>query len=402
MSNLASWMAAWSEPANLWYAKRLSGNDTLANGTHQAGPYIPREVLFHVLPDLDRPSVENPDAWFPLQIDSHDDSPRTVRAVWYNNALRDGTRNEARVTNFGGNASALLDPDSTGALTVFVFVGGASSQTAECRVWVCRSEFEEDLLEERLGPVEPGRWLTWSQMGGVPKAGPKLAGSCELAEDEVPRAWLSAFPSGAELVAKAIEMRPESHRGPDERLLRRRDCEFEVFLSVEQAVEMPNIRAGFSSVGDFVDRAQTILQRRKARAGRSLELHTKQVFIEEGLREGRDFDYEAVSDPGRRPDFLFPSQASYQDPTFPSERLRMLAVKTTCRDRWRQVLNEADRISTKHLFTLQEGVSEGQIQEMSDSGVQLVVPSRLLTSYPKTLRSELVALDDFIDEVKRA
>jgi hypothetical protein len=55
----------------------------------------------------------------------------------------------------------------------------------------------------------------------------------------------------------------------------------------------------------------------------------------------------------------------------------MLAAKTTCKDRWRQILNEADRIPAKHLLTLQEGVSEGQFREMNDAGVRLVVPRAL-------------------------
>ena len=32
----------------------------------------------------------------------------------------------------------------------------------------------------------------------------------------------------------------------------------------------------------------------------------------------------------------------------------MLAVKTTCKDPWRQILTEADHIGTKHLLTQQE------------------------------------------------
>ena len=70
-----------------------------------------------------------------------------------------------------------------------------------------------------------------------------------------------------------------------------------------------------------------------------------------------------------------PPKADYQDPGFPATRLRMLAVKTTCKDRWRQVLNEAARIPAKHLLTLQEGVSENQFREMTESGVRLVVPN---------------------------
>lgn len=52
----------------------------------------------------------------------------------------------------------------------------------------------------------------------------------------------------------------------------------------------------------------------------------------------------------------------------------MLGAKTTCKDRWCQVLNEADRIPNKHLFTLQRGVTRNQLQEMKDEHLTLVVP----------------------------
>jgi hypothetical protein len=78
----------------------------------------------------------------------------------------------------------------------------------------------------------------------------------------------------------------------------------------------------------------------------------------------------------------------------------MLAVKTTCRDRWRQVLNEADRVATKHLLTLQEGVSEAQHKEMREAGVVLVVPRGLHGSYPKAVRPHLMTLESFIGDVR--
>lgn len=74
----------------------------------------------------------------------------------------------------------------------------------------------------------------------------------------------------------------------------------------------------------------------------------------------------------------------------------MLAVKTTCKDRWRQVLNEADRIKSIHLFTLQEGVSPAQFREMKQAGITLVVPSALHKKYPDAIRSELMSLGGFI------
>jgi hypothetical protein len=78
----------------------------------------------------------------------------------------------------------------------------------------------------------------------------------------------------------------------------------------------------------------------------------------------------------------------------------MLAAKTTCKDRWRQVINEADRIETKHLLTLQEGVSEGQFKEMQDAKVQLVVPEELHKSFPKEVQPHLMTLESFLADIR--
>ena len=401
--DIVEWLDEHSGAGVVWYVKRLSGNDTLANRTHQAGPYIPKEFLFGIYPSLNRRTEKNPDVRFDLYVDSHADH-RRVRAVWYNNKLHDnpaGGRNETRLTGFGGGASALLDPESTGALTVFAFRPLAAPEVPDCHVWVCRHETEEDLVEDRVGPVEPGKWLVWppSQLSLLAVT-PAPRTSCWLDDTDIPPAWRTGFPSGAEIIRKAVELRSDASLDPDRRLLRRRECEFEIFRSVEQAVELPNIIAGFTTVDGFVARAQTILQRRKARSGRSLELHTREIFIEERLIEGTQFVHQPVSEDGKTPDFLFPSIAAYRDPTFPADQLRMLAVKTTCKDRWRQILNEADRIPAKHLLTLQEGVSETQFAEMTNAGVQLVVPAGLTDRFPKAVQPHLQSLESFIGDLR--
>lgn len=402
--DVSDWMNEVARSETVWYIKRLSGNDTLANGAHQAGPYVPKEFLFGILPRLNRPDEDNPDAWFEMYIDSHADC-RRVRAVWYNNRLRGGTRNEARITQLGGTNSALLDPESTGALAVFAFLINGSGEVESCHVWVCRNATEEDLVEDRVGPVEPGRWTVWrpQREGGqamreVPES--ERRGSCWLCAEEVPADWLERFPTGLEIINKAINMCPEGGVAVDRRLLRRRECEYELFRSVEEAVELPRIREGFASIDDFIARAQTILQRRKSRAGLSLELHTRAIFIEEGLKQDEDFSYDCESEAGKRPDFIFPSQAAYRNTNFSADRLRMLAVKTTCKDRWRQILNEADRIETKHLFTLQEGVSERQFQEMVQASVKLVVPEPLIARYPRNVQPELQTLESFMADIR--
>ena len=85
---------------------------------------------------------------------------------------------------------------------------------------------------------------------------------------------------------------------------------------------------------------------------------------------------------------------------FPAHKLRMLAAKTTCKDRWRQVINEAERIETKHLLTLQEGISVGQFKEMTEAKVQLVVPLPLVQAYPKSVQPHLQTLAGFIAELQ--
>lgn len=403
MMELGDWLNEYSGHRYVWYVKRLSGNDTLANDTNQAGPYIPKELLFDVIPGLDLIDVENPDRWFDVYIDSHADY-RQIRAVYYNSKRykkQKNGRDETRLTNWGGSESALLDPDSTGALTIFAFERDPG-ETPACHVWVCRHETEEDLVEDRIGPVEPGKSFI-QPIGGVIRASlftAQVRASCWLAPSEIPAAWLTKFPTGAEIIAKAAEL--QSHDGlvPDKRLMERRACEYEIFRSIEHAIELPLIMEGFADIDSFIARAQTILQRRKSRAGRSLELHARQIFTEEKLVEGVDFSHQPKSEAGKRPDFLFPSEAAYKDSEFPKEKLRMLAVKTTMKDRWRQILNEAGRIEHKHLLTLQEGVSEAQFREMVEAKVTLVVPQPIIGSFPKSVQPHLQTLESFIGDMR--
>lgn len=403
MISLPDWISEFAKPDHVWYLKRLSANDTLANGANQAGPYFPKDLLFRVLAGLNNREVENPRVQIEAFVDSGTEA-RTVTAIWYNNRYSGGTRDETRVTGWGGGTSALLDPDSTGALAAFVFENGAlNSGATSLHVWVCNAhDYQHEMFEDLVGPVDPGKSVIWRPGQATSlftRALPRS--SCALTTAEMPPHWLEKFPSASEIVARAVEMRPLQSETSDDRLTRRRQCEFEIFRSVEEALEGPRVAAGFGSLDEFLVLAQTILQRRKSRSGRSLELHAKAIFLEEGLAEARQFSHGATSEGDKKPDFLFPSADAYQDPGFPAERLRMLAAKTTARDRWRQVLNEADRVGVKHLLTLQEGVSENQFAEMRSARLRLVVPAGLVGKYPQSIQPELLTLDQFIAEVRR-
>jgi hypothetical protein len=181
--------------------------------------------------------------------------------------------------------------------------------------------------------------------------------------------------------------------------MQRRDCEYEMFQSVEEATFLPRLIPGFTSISSFTTLAQSILQSRKSRAGNSLELHARQIFEESGLKRDQQFSHKPKID--GNPDFIFPSKAAYSDSDFPVAGLRMLAAKTTCKDRWRQVTKEAKRLTERHLLTLQAGVTESQFAEMAEAGVRLVVPTALHNAYPSKVRTKLISFEKFIRGVKK-
>lgn len=78
----------------------------------------------------------------------------------------------------------------------------------------------------------------------------------------------------------------------------------------------------------------------------------------------------------------------------------MLGVKSTCKDRWRQVLSEADRIEKKHLLTLEAAISTNQTDEMKSKQLQLVVPEKIHKSFTKNQQEWLLDIQTFIETVK--
>lgn len=79
-----------------------------------------------------------------------------------------------------------------------------------------------------------------------------------------------------------------------------------------------------------------------------------------------------------------------------------LAAKTTCKDRWRQILNEADRLrdKNKYLCTLQQGISSSQMDEMQSEKVVLVLPKQYISTFPTDRRDRIWTISKFVDYVK--
>lgn len=141
---------------------------------------------------------------------------------------------------------------------------------------------------------------------------------------------------------------------------------------------------------------QSALQRRKSRAGSALENHLELVFAAHGVTYTRT----GVTESRLKPDFIFPGISHYHDSAFPPARLTMLASKTTSKDRWRQILNEAARIPDKHLITLEPRISENQTKEMQIERVQLVVPAPIHETYTAAQQAWLIDMDGFLSTVR--
>jgi hypothetical protein len=169
-----------------------------------------------------------------------------------------------------------------------------------------------------------------------------------------------------------------------------------LFRALERSIVKEKLVSGFSEVDEFISFSLSVQNRRKSRVGHALENHLSAIFDANVLR----YERGARTENNSRPDFLFPGSKEYHNPAIASPPLRMLGAKTTCKDRWRQVLAEAARIPEKHLFTLETAISENQIREMNIASLVLVSTPTVLATYPVYQDRKTMSLNDFIKLVK--
>lgn len=184
---------------------------------------------------------------------------------------------------------------------------------------------------------------------------------------------------------------------PDEVVIAWMEREEILFRTLERHLIGDRLREGFGDdVDAFISFSLSVQNRRKSRAGSAFENHLEFMFVQRGIHYSRT----PVTEGRSKPDFLFPGKAQYQDQSFPSALLTMLGVKSSCKDRWRQILSEADRVNFKHLLTLEPGISENQTAEMQAKNVQLVLPQRIHDSYTAKQRAWVMTVAGFVNLVE--
>ena len=368
------------------WCRFITGNDTGTTGSHQAGFYIPKcasELLF------DKPGQKGENKEKTVQIKWQDDFTTESCMKYYGQ----GTRNEYRITRFGRGFPFLQD-DNVGDLLVI-----AKFTEEDYKGYVLSSDEDIDgfFATFNLSPDETNQLI---DVAGIVKPDVKIA---LLLEEFVSK--FDSFPETRKMALGARECYNKAYSisdsymttKPDELLLNWVDTEYRLFKFMEEKVYSNVISKPFGSVDAFVQAANEVLNRRKSRAGKSLEHHLADIFTINKLV----FEEQAVTEDNKKPDFLFPNGECYHNLEFPAEDLIVLGAKTTCKDRWRQVLTEADRVDVKYLFTLQQGISKNQLKEMHDSNLTLVVPKKFISSFPQEYQSEISDLSSFISMVKK-
>lgn len=368
--------------------KFISPNDVGLTGSHQFGYYLPKAIweVFTAFP--------------PTKGENHD---HRVEAIWQDGRVTQstvkwygkGTRSEYRLTGFNRERHfPFIAHDCVGSLLVLV-----PERIDRFLMYVFDLEDDIEDVQAGLGVEAVSGWALF-EYGVVPST--ETEDECLDRHFRAFAATLTAFPPTAAFAKEAQRALLDCIRDflaapADEQLIRCVEAEYALFRMAERKLCEPEIIRVFKSVDDFLSTAQTILQRRKARAGRSLEHHVEHQLTLAGIPFDARIDVE-----GTKPDILIPGRKEYLDRLFPDDKLFAVGVKTTCKDRWRQVTREAPRVERKHIITVQKGVSPNQLDEMQSLQVTLVVPEKLHTDYPKDRRGELLTVGSFIDEVRRA
>jgi len=364
--------------------KFISPNDADVTGGHQRGYYLPKtdgvwEIYTQVPPKKgvnDETSVSV--VW--------QDGRTTASCIkWYGKE-----KSEYRLTTFGKDFP-YRTADSVGDLLVLI-----PKSYTEFNAYVLFHDTDIDQIQAALGVDIVRTWAAYVQ--DAPD---------ESEQECVDRHFrdfvksLTDWPKGKVFSTEAQKalincIDALSKYSADRKLIEFTQAEFKLFRIAERYLCGNDIVGPFKDIDDFLKTAKRIMQRRVRRAGGALENHF------EYLLKDAQIPYKMQPTLDGRPDVVIPCEDAYNDPSYPLDKLFVVGIKTTCKDRWRQVIQEGKRQPNKHLVTLQPAISGGQLQQMHEAGLTLVVPNKYHKAYPKVGNNATVmGVENFLDTIKR-
>jgi hypothetical protein len=364
--------------------KYITPNDLGLTGSHQYGYYLPRPAW---------------DIYSPFPPINGENKEHAVKVLWQNGMVTDScikwygvrTRSEFRLTRFGRDFPWLA-PDNLGSLLILIPTGPDSFNG-----YVIGAD---DDLDEIQSALDIDIAATWARYDIDSSQAIEHPNKCIERNFQSYATGLRDFPATAEISARVQDILGEClpdllNSSADKIIIDLTESEYQLFKLIERRLCADEIGRLFRSIDDFLKTASSIMNRRKSRAGRALENHVAFILKNHQI----PFDIRPAID--GEPDIIIPSASAYMDTSYPTDKLFMLGIKTTCKDRWRQILNEATRIHKKHLFTLQPGISSRQIKSMLQAEIILVVPQGLHSCYPPELEDVILNFESFISDIKK-
>ena len=134
------------------------------------------------------------------------------------------------------------------------------------------------------------------------------------------------------------------------------------------------VRACVERFDDIYSICLRASQARRSRVGGTFETHMHTALTDGDIPHAPQNIFE-----GSRPDFVLPDGRTYADAARRKSLSLILTIKTTLRERWRQVASESTGCPL-YLGTLDESVPLATLDQLGKHGIVLVVPERFKTS----------------------
>jgi len=347
-----------------------------------------------------------PTRFFYFADDEDEAAEASACMSWYDSRSRHATRTEWRLYYTDNGVIGREGRARAGDFLIIAFTAG--NEAATVLVAESGSSCESQLrwlfgitdnaaLQFETAKIEAGQVVDMARARILEAAGVVLPATDDSLLERMLKLFGKDFPSSAVFGAFVRNELPEvrAEDGPDAAIIAWMEREEFAFRVLEKFVVGERLKQGFKDVDDFVACSLSVHNRRKSRAGHAFENHLGEVFRAHGLAYERTVTVEDKA----KPDFLFPGSAQYFDASFPVALLTLLGAKTSCKDRWRQVLAESARVKEKHIVTLEPAISANQLAQMRKHNLQLVIPAPLHATYPADDRAKLWDMATFIASV---
>lgn len=388
-SLLADLIVEQARASGVAFFKTLSANDVGVTKSHQSGFHIGIGAAHLFTP---QPVEKGVNHEHPIRIRWTDGTVTNSTVKWYGKE----SRREYRITNFNRIPKFFYRrPERLGGVLAMI-------QEDE-GLWIAHvldDSVDVESVMAALGlSLDGASWTIFLGAEGSISSD-EVTSNCEAVRIHELTERLDAFPATRRMSELAVEVIDlcGSARGADtdSQLLHRIRVEYALFRRLEERLISEELSNGFTGIEDFLKLAQSVLQRRKSRAGKALEWHLTDLMSNAGV------SFEAQPELDKtNPDFVIPSAAAYYDVAGQKSDAMVVSVKTTCKDRWRQVLAEAPRAKARYLITLQQGISQNQMREIHGAGVRLVVPAKYHEAYAPEDRVQLLTISRFLELARR-